>query len=145
MSKPHKGKYIPTHSSKYNGNVDSIIYRSSWERRVMVYLDNHPQIVWWSSEELFIPYKSPIDNKVHKYFIDFVFRVKGKDNKEYTHAWEVKPFKQTLPPVQRKKTKLYLQECATYAVNQEKWRAAELFCLEHGWKFSLITEKQLGI
>jgi hypothetical protein len=48
-------------------------------------------------------------------------------------------------PVQKKKTKRFLQEAATYAVNQEKWRAADIFCQEHGWKFLVLTEKDLGI
>lgn len=141
----YKGKFTPQNPSKYKGNPDNIIYRSLWERKVMNYLDNHHQVVWWSSEELPIPYLSPLDNKIHKYYVDFIFKIKGKDGKEVVHMWEVKPYKQTLPPQQKRKTKRYVEEYATFAKNQAKWKAAELFCIKNQWKFSLITEKVLGI
>ena len=110
----------------------------------MKYLDEHPSIIWWASEELPIPYKSPVDQKVHRYFPDFIAKVR-QGTKETTIVMEVKPFKQTQKPVQKRKTKRFLQEAVTYAVNQEKWRAADLFCKEHGWQFKLITEKELGL
>lgn len=141
----YKGKFTPQNPTKYNGDASNIIYRSNWELRVMKYLDEHPQVIWWASEEIHIPYKSPIDQKIHRYFPDFIFKIKSKDGKMTTHMWEIKPFKQTQKPTQKRKTRQALNEAMTYVVNQEKWRAAELFCLEHGWKFSLITEKELGI
>jgi hypothetical protein len=52
---------------------------------------------------------------------------------------------QTKMPIQKRKTKRFLQEMATYAVNQEKWRAADIFCQEHGWKFLVVTEQELGL
>jgi isocitrate dehydrogenase len=58
---------------------------------------------------------------------------------------EIKPHKQTIKPVQKRKTNRFLQEAATYAINQEKWRAADLFCKEHGWQFKVLTEKDIGI
>ena len=140
----YKGWFKPKNPKKYNGDPNNIVYRSSWELRVMKYLDEHPSVIWWASEELPIPYKSPIDQKVHRYFPDFIARVKQFD-KETTIVLEVKPYKQTQKPVQKRKTKKFLQEAVAYAVNQEKWRAADLFCKEHGWKFKLITEKELGL
>jgi hypothetical protein len=68
-----------------------------------------------------------------------------KDGKVTTYILEVKPLAQTKMPVQKRKTKRFIQEAATYAVNQEKWRAADLFCREHGWQFKIITEKELGL
>lgn len=141
----YKGWFKPKNPKKYNGDPSNIIYRSSWELRVMKYLDEHPSIMWWSSEELFIPYKSPVDQKVHRYFPDFITKVKQSDGKERTLVIEVKPLKQTQKPVQKRKTQKFLQEAATYAINQEKWRAADLFCKEHGWQFKIITEKDLGL
>ena len=140
----YKGWFTPRNPSKYKGDATNIVYRSSWELRVMKYLDEHPNIVWWASEELPIPYKSPVDQKVHRYFPDFIARIRQKD-KEITVVMEVKPHKQTQLPTQKRRTQKFLQEVATYAVNQEKWRAADLFCKEHGWKFMLITEKELGL
>ena len=140
----YKGWFTPRNPSKYKGDATNIVYRSSWELRVMKYLDEQPNVIWWASEELPIPYKSPIDQKVHRYFPDFVARIRQPD-KEVTVVMEVKPHKQTQLPTQKRKTQRFLQEVATYAVNQEKWRAADLFCKEHGWKFMLITEKELGL
>ena len=143
--KSYKGFFNPKNPKKYNGDSTNIIYRSTWEVRVMKWLDNHPNVIWWNSEELPIPYRSPVDNKVHRYFPDFIAKMKQKDDSVMTYVIEVKPEAQTKMPVQKKKTKRFLQEAATYAVNQEKWRAADIFCQEHGWKFLVLTEKDLGI
>jgi hypothetical protein len=141
----YKGTFLPKNPSKYNGNSKNIIYRSNWELRVMKYFDDHPNVIWWASEELPIPYVSPVDNKTHRYFPDFIVKMRLKDGKVTTYILEVKPLAQTKMPVQKRKTKRFIQEAATYAINQEKWRAADLFCREHGWQFKVITEKELGI
>ena len=141
----YKGTFTPKNPFKYNGNSKNIIYRSNWELRVMKYFDDHPNVIWWASEELTIPYVSPIDNKTHRYFPDFIVKMRLKDGKFTTYILEVKPLAQTKMPVQKRKTKRFIQEAATYAVNQEKWRAADLFCREHGWQFKVITEKELGL
>ena len=141
----YKGWFKPRNPKKYKGDPNGIVYRSSWELRVMKYLDDNPAVVWWASEELPIRYISPIDNKVHRYFPDFIVRTKRKDGQETTMVLEVKPYRQTQMPVQKRRTQKFINEMATYAVNQEKWKAADLFCKEHGWQFKLITEKELGI
>lgn len=141
----YKGWFTPKNPNKYKGNPGRIVYRSSWELRVMKNFDENSSVIWWASEELFVKYVSPIDKKVHRYFPDFIVRVKKKDGKEATMMLEVKPEKQTKPPTQSRKTRKMLVEAATYAINQEKWKAAELFCLEHGWQFKILTEKELGI
>ena len=141
----YKGTFLPKNPSKYNGNSKNIIYRSNWELRVMKYFDDHPNVIWWASEELPIPYGSPVDNKTHRYFPDFIVKMRLKDGKVTTYILEVKPLAQTKMPVQKRKTKRFIQEAATYAINQEKWRAADLFCREQGWQFKVITEKELGL
>jgi hypothetical protein len=141
----YKGRFKPKNPKKYNGSADNIIYRSSWELRVMKYFDESPNIIWWASEELAIPYRSPVDQKMHRYFPDFIVKVREKTGLVMTYILEVKPEKQTKVPVQKRKTQKYLQEAATYAINQEKWRAADIFCQDHGWKFKVVTEKDLGI
>jgi len=140
----YKGWFSPRNQNKYKGDAKNIVYRSSWELRVMKYLDEQPNVIWWASEELPIPYKSPVDQKIHRYFPDFIARIRQVD-KEITVVMEIKPFHQTQLPKQKRKTQKFLQEVATYAINQEKWRAADLFCKEHGWRFMLITEKELGL
>ena len=143
--KTYKGRFQPKNPKKYNGDADNIIYRSTWEVRVMKWLDEHPNVIWWASEELPIPYKSPLDNRMHRYFPDFIAKIKQKDGSVMTYIIEVKPLEQTKMPIQKKKTQRYIREAATYVVNQEKWKAADIFCQEHGWKFMIMTEKELGI
>jgi hypothetical protein len=110
----------------------------------MKYLDESSHILAWNSEEIVIPYKSPIDNQVHRYFVDFMVKVKDKDGNIRTMLWEVKPHKQSIPPkIQKRKTHKYITEVATYAVNDAKWEAAKDFCKRKGWEFIVLTEKDL--
>ena len=141
----NKGRFKPKNPQKYKGDANNIIYRSTWEIKVMNYLDENPNVIWWGSEELPIPYYSPVDRKKHRYFPDFIAKMRKADGTVMTYVIEVKPEKQTQPPTQKRKTQRYLTEVATYAVNQAKWKAADLFCKVHGWQFQLITEKELGL
>ena len=141
----YKGRFYPKNPKKYNGDPNNVIYRSNWELRVMKYLDNNPSVIWWASEELPIPYRSPVDNRMHRYFPDFIVKVRRKDGLVMTYILEVKPEAQTKMPTQKRKTKRFIQEAATYAINQEKWRAADIFCKEHGWQFKILTENDLGL
>lgn len=141
----YKGLFKPFNPHKYKGNSSRIIYRSSWELKLMSYLDKHPDIIWWQSEEIFVPYLSPKDGKPHRYFPDFIVRKKNKDAEE-TLMIEIKPFTQTQPPKQPKRqTQQYLYEAITYATNQAKWKAAESYCKDRNWKFVILTEKELNI
>lgn len=146
MAFPIPRKFFPHHPEKYNGNANNIVARSSWELRVMKYLDLTENIIYWASEELVIPYISPIDGKQHRYFVDFILKVKNKNDDIIIHLWEIKPHIQTLMPVQgKRRSKKFLTECSTYIVNQAKWKAADEFCQSRGWKFSVLTEYELGI
>ena len=128
------------------GDPSNIIYRSSWECRVMNWLDQNPNILSWASEEIQIPYLSPVDSRWHRYFPDFLVRMKTKDGKTKTMMLEVKPKRQSQPPEPRKRvTKQYIQEVATWGVNQAKWTAANEYCLDRGWEFKVLTEEHLGI
>jgi hypothetical protein len=105
----------------------------------MQYLDTNASVVEWSSEEIIIPYISPVDNKWHRYFPDFFVRTK-------TGAMivEVKPRAQSVPPTPKKRlTKKHLTEVMTFGVNQAKWKAAEEYCLDRGWKFKVLTEDEI--
>lgn len=141
----HKGRFTPKNPKKYKGDPSNVIYRSSWEVRVMKYLDEHPNVIWWGSEELPIPYLNPVDKRIHRYFPDFIAKMRRSDGTVMTYVIEVKPEKQTQPPKERRKTKLYLQEAVTYEINRAKWHAATEFCKDHGWKFQILTEKELGL
>ena len=142
----YKGRFSPKNPNKYYGDPTNIIYRSLWELKVMKYLDENPNVVEWRSEEIAVPYRSPVDNKIHRYFPDFIVKVKNKDGGTKTMMLEVKPEYQTQEPVKKKRiTKQYITEVATWGVNQAKWASAQEYCLDRGWEFKLITEKHLGI
>lgn len=142
----YRGYFKPRNPSKYNGDPSNIIYRSSWEAKLMKYLDDHPDVIQWSSEEIAIPYRSPIDNKIHRYFPDFKVKKRNSVGIVETLMIEVKPKSQTVPPkVQKKPTKRYVNEVFTWGINSAKWKAAQQYCEERKWKFVIMTEDQLGI
>jgi hypothetical protein len=142
----YSGRFVPKNPKKYVGDSNNIIYRSSWECKVMAWLDRNDDIISWASEELTIPYISPVDNRYHRYFPDFLVKVRQKDGKMKTLMLEVKPKKQTQPPEPKKRvTKQYLNEVVTWGVNQSKWKAAEEYCLDRGWEFKILTEDHLGL
>ena len=142
----YKGKYKPSYPKKYKGDPTNIIYRSLWERKFMVYCDNNPNVLEWQSEEFCIPYRSPIDNKVHRYFPDFFIKYKDVSGRTRSSLIEIKPMRQCVPPPKPKRqTKKYLNEAFEYAKNQAKWKAAEDYCADRMWEFKVMTEKELGI
>jgi hypothetical protein len=141
----YKGKFSPKNPQKYRGDYTNIVYRSTWECRVMTWLDGNESIIEWSSEEIVIPYKSPVDNRVHRYFPDFYVKIKQKDDIIRVQILEVKPHRQTMPPEKKKKvTKQYINEVVTWGINEAKWKAATEYCKDRGWTFKLITEKDVN-
>ena len=142
----YKGKYKPKHTRKYKGNPTNIIYRSLWELKFMKYCDSNKNILEWCSEEIVLPYRSPIDNRIHRYFPDFYIKVKENNGKVKKMIIEIKPKKQCVEPIpQKRKTKGYIFEVYEYAKNQAKWKAAKNYCLDRGYEFKVITEDELGI
>jgi hypothetical protein len=142
----YKGYYRPKNPKKYKGDAANIIYRSSWERRCMIYFDQNPNVLEWQSEEFAIPYKSPIDGRYHRYFPDFLIKVKNSRGLIETHLIEVKPYHQTQPPKQpSRKSKKFITEVRTYGINTAKWKYAQEYCADRGWKFQIITENELGL
>jgi hypothetical protein len=142
----YKGIFKPSRPEKYIGDHKNIIYRSLWERKFMVYCDSNENIIKWSSEEIWIPYVSPIDNRVHKYFPDFYIKYKDTSQKIKESLIEIKPKRQVNSPEPKKRiTQKQLYEIKEYAKNQAKWKAAEEFCLDRRWQFRILTEDNLGI
>lgn len=146
MAESIKSRYKPEYPEKYKGNPNNIICRSSWERKFCRWCDLNENIIEWGSEEFYIPYISPVDNRVHKYFPDFIIKVKDRYENIKVYVVEVKPKRQTLPPTKKSRTtKSYINEVKTYAVNQAKWKAADEFCKDRLIEFKIITEDDLGI
>ena len=140
----YKGKYQPSFPKKYKGDPTNIVYRSLWERTFMKYCDTNENILEWFSEEIAVPYRSPIDNKIHRYFPDFYIKVKESNGSIKKYIIEIKPKKQTVEPqVQKRKTKGYIYEVYEYAKNQAKWKAAEEWCADKGYEFKVLTEDEL--
>ena len=142
----YRGKYYPSFPRKYKGDPTNIIYRSLWERKFMVYCDRNAKILEWGSEEIALPYISPHDSRVHRYFPDFYIKVQENTGKVKRYLIEVKPLKQTVKPKKPKRqTKGYIREAFEYARNQAKWKAAKEYCADRMWEFKVITEKELDI
>ena len=148
----YKGKFRPKNPSKYMGDPTNIVYRSGWELKFMSYIDSHKKVLEWASEEVIVPYRSPIDGRIHRYFPDFLVKQINKDGVKESILIEIKPKYQTIPPdIAKKNTpkgrvrKRYLNEVKTYGINEAKWKAAQEFCDDRGWKFQIMHEDHLGI
>ena len=142
----YKGRYTPKNPKKYRGDYHNIIYRSLWERKFMVYCDNSDNILEWGSEEIIIPYLSPWDGKIHRYFPDFYIKVKQSSGGIKKFIIEVKPKKQTRPPKPvTRKTKKWLNEIKTYSINEAKWKHEKKWCETNDMEFKILTEEELGI
>ena len=123
----YKGKYQPSYPKKYKGDPRNIVYRSLWERKFMVYCDKNENILEWGSEEVVVPYHSPIDNRYHRYFPDFYIKVRESTGKIKKMIIEIKPYRQCIEhKIQKKKTRGYIYEVMEYAKNQAKWNAAKI-------------------
>lgn len=142
----HQGFFVPKNPEKYHGDLTNIVYRSGWERSAMNWFDQNPSVTKWASEELVIPYVCPTDERIHRYFVDFIVKVRSTSGTDQIFIVEVKPEAQTRPPkYPGKTTQKFLTETLTYARNCAKWEAAEAFAKARGWKFIKLTEYDLGI
>ena len=141
---PLRGRFIPKNPTKYVGNVNRVIFRSSWELRFMKWLDENNAVLRWGSEELAIPYVNPIKidpngrPKVSRYFPDFVILYRDVTGTIKKEIIEVKPMQQSvMTPGMSDRDKM------AYAVNQAKWKAASIFAEAQGATFRVVTEKSM--
>lgn len=143
----YSGKYRPKNPKKYVGNSNRIYYRSLWERKFMIYCDFTDSIIEWGSEEVIIPYVSPFDGKVHRYFPDFYIKVRQKGGILKKFIIEVKPKKQCTPPTKKpkKKTRRWYSEVKTWGINEAKWKSATKWCEDNNMQFQILNEDHLEI
>lgn len=136
----YKGIYRVKNIQKYKGDYSKVVYRSLWERQTFKWLDENPDVIGWSSEEIVVPYICKTDGRMHRYFVDLFVNFKnGK-----TYLIEIKPKKQTEVPKQpSKKTPRYIAEVMGYAKNISKWETATQYCEKRGWTFEVWTEETL--
>lgn len=149
MAEYIKSKYVPLNPQKYEGDPTNIICRSSWERRFAKWCDVTPAIISWSSEETVVPYIDPVDQRWHRYFVDFKIKVKTKNGIKIYYI-EIKPKKQTEKPSEPKRKTVksnakFLNEVRVYLKNKAKWEAADQFAQKMGCEFKILTEYDLGI
>lgn len=142
----YKGRYKVQNPSKYRGDCANVIYRSLWELKFMVWCDKNPSVIEWGSETVVIPYVSPLDRKLHRYFVDFYIKVRQKDGATTQYLIEIKPERFTKPPpIPERKTKSFINEVFQFGVNEAKWKSASEFCENRGLKFLILTEKDLRV
>lgn len=136
--------FVPKFPEKYVGKTFPTC-RSSWENRFCSWCDMSTNIIKWSSERVIVDYYDPVTRKNRRYYPDFMLMIKDKEGKETVHLVEIKPYKETIPPVKGKKKseKTLLHEHTTWITNQAKWRAATLYCKKKGIQFHILTEKDL--
>lgn len=139
--KTYKGKFTSfKNPQKYTGDIKNVTYRSMWERNVMTWLDENPNVIEWGSEEIYFPYEHPITGKRSKYYPDFYAKMKDGVKR----IIEVKPLKEiNRPPEPKRKTKGYANAVALWVVNQEKWKSAQYYCEKNNIKFEVWSEKTL--
>ena len=133
-----RGRFIPKNPQKYVGNSGNIVFRSSWELSFFKWLDANDAIIRWGSEELYIPYLSPKDGRVHRYFPDIVVLYKHKDGSIRKEIVEVKPYKETVET-----PRMTPRDAEALMINRAKWKAAADFAATHGATFRVITEKTM--
>ena len=142
----YSGTYKPINPKKYRGNPNQVVYRSLWERKLMVYCDKNDAVLEWGSEEVIIPYLSPWDGKLHRYFPDFYMKVNQANGLIKKFIIEVKPKAQCKPPVKnpKRKTRRWFKEVQTWGINQAKWKSATEYCDDQGMEFKILTEDHLN-
>jgi hypothetical protein len=140
-----QGIFTMLKREKYKG-THPCIYRSSLEYKVMRWFDNNPNVVSWGSESIIIPYISPIDNRMHRYFVDFFAHLKEQSGTIKKLIIEIKPYSQTIQPKvsKNKKNKTMIYEQTQWVTNQAKWQAAEAWSKSKGYSFIILTEKHIN-
>lgn len=149
-SKFKQGYYAPKNKDKYHGDLNKIIYRSSYEQQFCVWCDLNPNVIRWVSEPFFIKYFSVVDNKVHKYYIDFMIEVETSNGGTKKILIEVKPQSKLNKPKQppkksksKRKLKAYEYLIKEYEVNKCKFDSAKKYATTIGAEFKIVTESFL--
>ena len=136
-----QGIFVPKNQDKFIGTKAT--YRSGLELKFFRFCDNSPIVLKWGSENVIIPYRSPLDNRAHKYYVDNLVIIK-EDDQIKKYLVEIKPYNQTKKPQTKYRKKSHLiYEQRAFITNQAKWHAARDYCKKCGYTFIIITEKEL--
>lgn len=138
-SKYTQGAFTPKNPQKIVGNKKAQ-YRSSWELRVMSFLDEHPNVINWGSECVHIPYVNPLTGKSTFYVPDFLIKYTDAKGTHRVELVEVKPKKETLwEAAKSKRDKAYV------ILNTAKWQAAAAWCAKNGVSFRILNEDDIFV
>jgi hypothetical protein len=161
----HQGNFIPKDKEKVLklNSQGGIYYRSSWELKIMTWLDGSSSVTKWGAECMAIPYQmthfndGDIKVKNHSYYPDFYYEMKLSDGsikkvvaevkpqKEYQMALMLQEKKIQVPDnkVSLKKLKSFEYDLKMAQKNLSKWETMIEFCSKKGWEFIVITEIHL--
>lgn len=153
MGKPSKGKFTPSNSAKYLGDPLKIVYRSSWELTLMLYLDKSPNVIGWMSEGIptnhvhhginGIPYPNPFTRRWTFYVPDFFVISVDANGKKNQEVIEVKPFEEVPPAMTGFTGKVSKLKEARQILNAAKYAEAMKWCATRGYNFRVMTEKDM--
>ena len=136
-----QGIFTPKNQDKFIGS--KAVYRSGLELKFFRFCDDNPNVLEWGSENIIVPYISPLDNRAHRYYVDNYIAIK-EGTEVVKYLVEIKPSKQTKPPTTKYRKRQHLiYEQKQYVINQAKWKAAKEFCKKKGLTFIILTEKEL--
>ena len=136
-----QGIFTPKNQNKFIGS--KAVYRSGLELKFFRFCDDNPNVLEWGSENIIVPYISPLDNRAHRYYVDNYIAIK-EGSEVVKYLVEIKPSKQTKPPTTKYRKRQHLiYEQKQYVINQAKWKAAKEFCKKKGFTFIILTEKEL--
>lgn len=141
------GYFYPENREKVINEHVPIKYRSSLERRFMIYCDRSPNIKKWGYEVVYIPYYDLLKNKKRIYFIDF-YIIDSNDNKILIEVKHTKQLKKPVLNESKKNSYRYLKNYEAslkeYLVNLEKWKFAKKYAETHNMKFFILNEKNIN-
>jgi len=142
MPRWRQGVFTPKNSDKFIGT--RAIFRSGLELKFFRFCDLNERVIKWGSENIIVPYYSPLDNRIHKYYVDNYVVIK-EDDQIKKYLIEIKPYKQTKRPTTKYKKKSHLiYEQKSYIINMAKWEAARKYSQKNGCEFIILTEKDLS-
>jgi Straboviridae/Kyanoviridae head completion nuclease len=134
-------EFFPQRPEKYIG-AKVPFARSSWELYFMKWCDTNPNVLTWANESITVPYRSPKDGKMHRYFPDFIIEYVKTDGSVQKLVIEIKPEKQMRPGTSKNRKTKAAQD-SVYLVNKAKWAAAQRACDLNGYHFQVLNENQL--
>lgn len=157
--KYNQGIFIPVNKDKVikMNSQGGLYYRSSLEKKMMIYLDRNENIKSWGAEHLRVPYeKTEYNNKTqslettsHGYYPDFYYELIRPDGSISRVIAEVKSSNETTEPKlptspTSKQLKNFEYALKMWNKNLSKWKYMIEYCERKGFEFIIITEKNLS-